>query len=141
MKRSVKSNQGIAWREILISIAIVSILTAIAIPSYKNYSRRAYYSEVVKAAAPYQLAVGECIKNLGTATGCDAGKNKIPGQITIAAGAVAALGVNGGVITITPVPSHGITASDTYVLTPSLGPTGAVNWASSGGGVTNGYVQ
>jgi type IV pilus assembly protein PilA len=75
-RRSFTTKQGgFTLIELMITIAIVGILAAIAIPSYQNYSRRAYYSEVVQATEPYRVAIGECVQDLGTATGCNAGSN------------------------------------------------------------------
>lgn len=141
MIRRSTSIQGFTLIELMITIAIVGILAAIAIPSYQNYSRRAYYSEVVQATEPYRVSVGECVQNLGTLTGCNDGTNNIPAGITTATGAVTSLSVANGVITVTPVAAHGIVATDTYILTPTVAANGIVTWVSSGGGVTNGYAK
>lgn len=134
--------RGFTLIELMITIAIVGILAAIAIPSYVNYTRKAYYSEITQATAPYRVAVGECVQNLGTLTGCDAGANGIPAAIAAPVGAVASLAVASGVITVTPVAQNGILSTDTYVLTPTLdATTGIVTWAATGGGVTNGYTK
>jgi len=137
------NQSGFTLLELMITIAIVGILAAIAIPSYQDYTRRAAYSEIVIQTSPYKIGVMSCYNLLGTMTGCDTGTNDLPPAISGGAGLVASLSVKDGQITVTPNNQKGITSADTYVLTPELpdGTANAVTWVSSGGGVDKGYAK
>lgn len=139
MNRSMRVYLGFTLLELMITVAIVAILAAVAIPSYLNYTRRSYFTEIVAATGPYKTGINECYHDLGTITGCSGGSNHIPANITTTTGNVASVTATDGVITVVPVAAHGILATDTYILTPTV-VNGNLIWTASGGGVDNGYV-
>lgn len=133
---------GFSVLELLIVVVIIVALGAIAIPSFQNYLRRTYYSEIVQTAKTYQAAVNVCAEKTKSFVSCNAGNNKIPVGINHPAGAIASLSVIQGVISIVPVAKDGVTPSDTYILTPGIdAKSGNVKWVVSGGAVTRELVD
>jgi type IV pilus assembly protein PilA len=127
MKSTTTNQKGFTLIELMITIAIVGILAAIAIPSYIGYTNRARFSEVVTAGGSLKSAVAACAQsNAGTLTTCDGGASGIP--TPVAAGNVASLAVADGVITATGTAAVG---GYTYILTPTY-TNGAVTWAVTG---------
>lgn len=135
-------NQGFTLIELLIAIAIIGILTAIALPSYQNYTRKAHYSEIVLATSPYRVGIEECFQIENDLTVCKAGNHGVPANIETGQGVglVDSITVgDNGVITIKPKNLYGIDNADDYILTPTI-KNNQLTWQKSGGSVEKGYA-
>ncbi|MEJ6002583.1 type IV pilin protein [Paucibacter soli] len=65
-----KESRGFTLIEILIALAVVGILVAVALPSYRDYVTRSKLSEATDAVVPMQMELGQaCMgKYLANAT-------------------------------------------------------------------------
>lgn len=64
--------QGFSLIELMIVVAIVAVLSAVAIPQYQDYVTRAKWTVNLTQLEPLKLAIAECLQNQGgDATACD----------------------------------------------------------------------
>lgn len=116
---------GFSLIELMIVVAIIGILTVVAMPSYQLYLQRAHFSEVISATAPYKLAVALALQQGMTINDLATGKNGIPPEPEPTQN-LANLAVANGIITAKATPLGG---NATFVLSPNA--TGNI-WSVSG---------
>ncbi|WHP30576.1 prepilin peptidase-dependent pilin [Trabulsiella odontotermitis] len=104
---------GFTLIELMVVIGIIAILSAIGIPAYQNYLRKAALTDMLQVFIPYRTAIELCALDHGGISACNGSTNGIPSPAT--SRYVSAMSIAQGVVTLSGQESlNGLTV----VMTP-----------------------
>jgi type IV pilus assembly protein PilA len=108
-------SQGFSLIELMIVVAIIGILSTIAIPSYQNYTQRARFSEVIAATEPFKTAISLALQQGESPGELSNNNHGIPAE-PAATKNLASIKVENGIITATATQ---VASGNTYILKPN----------------------
>ncbi|EPV3838778.1 prepilin peptidase-dependent pilin [Morganella morganii] len=72
------NQHGFTLIEVMVVIAIVAVLSAIAVPGYQNYIRKAALIDVLRTVTAFKTGVELCSFDSPSFAGCNSGQDSVP---------------------------------------------------------------
>jgi type IV pilus assembly protein PilA len=129
--------KGFTLIELMITVAIVGILSAVALPAYQSYTIRTQVSEGMSLASGAKPIVVDYYQNNGSFPdfSSDANYPGADGKY------VTEVSIASGIVTVTFGGNSNVTiSSGTLTFTPSVGSGGVIQWACAGSTSVSKYV-
>ena len=118
-------SKGFTLIELMISVAIIGILVAIALPAYQDYLKRSHVLEGLQLASRVKFSVYEYYYHKGQWP-LDNVTTDLPLPSSITGNAVNSVSIQNGKIIITYNTAVGFNQNIT--LTPTINSIGSINW-------------
>jgi len=129
-----KLTSGFSLMELMIVITIIGILSAVAAPSYKKYSQRARFAEVISTAEMFKTAVSIALQQGSALSELSTGTNGIPDEPQSTKN-LTSIKVENGTITAT---GSELVNNETYILQPN---NDGDTWTISGSCLKSGFCN
>ncbi|MBC3872935.1 pilin [Undibacterium flavidum] len=127
--RSNRIGQGFSLIEMMITVAIIGILAAVAMPAYQAYAKRSKFAEIVVATSATKIAVEICAQEQDGLTNCSGGLNGVPSDVTSTTGYLGTVITAGGRITATARAYQGLSGTENVIYVGVYGADKRVTWS------------
>lgn len=128
-----KAQKGFTLIELMITVAIVGILAAVALPAYQDYTIRAQVTEGIALASGAKAFVAEYHSNKGDFPNA-ASVAEYPGATGKYVSSVAITAETGAITAEFGGDANTNLAGSTVILTPTEESNGNLSWSCAGGG-------